>query len=249
MSTTFRTEQTLYIVRHGTAYHNVSNAHDDLTDPKWIDPALNPHGHGQAEITGMALQRDHHPIHFDWVITSPLTRTLETTMGIVKQLEPRVRWIAQDELREAYGIHYSNRRSNLSILEAQWPHVDFQKMTEGDKQWRHDCHESWTHLGERIDWFLCLTSWNQLHPTIEKTNESGPRPGSNVLIVSHSKWMDCLFRKYCPQVLEGRKRIYNCDTYRAQLVCDWRKEMKDSEWKCKKIALEDVALVVAHSRK
>ena len=58
MSTTSRTEQTLYIVRHGTAYHNVSNAHDDLTDPKWIDPALTPHGHGhgQAEITGMALQ-------------------------------------------------------------------------------------------------------------------------------------------------------------------------------------------------
>jgi hypothetical protein len=130
-------------------------------------------------------------------------------------------------------------------------------MTEEDEAWKPDQRETLNDLSQRIDNFLVWLAWNQLHciitkssTNIDKNNEhdisvhQDQLQEQHLLVVTHGVWMECLFRKFCPQILEGGRRVHNCDLYKADLVCSWKKKGKEgSEWVCTKILLNDVRFI------
>jgi broad specificity phosphatase PhoE len=185
----YKTKQTLYIIRHGIAYHNLSikvklkskdgpcddggdatsrgkftykYQHPDKRDPKYTDSKLVlPRAHQQARKAGRRLRKILQNNNIDecsvtnssddsctrtvrsmtgktqpltCVFVSPLTRCLETAYFVMNELmddddnmkrtkndEIKVStnpppWICKEDLREAFGIHYSDKRSCKSSL-------------------------------------------------------------------------------------------------------------------------------------
>eukprot|EP00553_Chaetoceros_curvisetus_P001226 CAMPEP_0204619500 /NCGR_PEP_ID=MMETSP0717-20131115/5859_1 /ASSEMBLY_ACC=CAM_ASM_000666 /TAXON_ID=230516 /ORGANISM="Chaetoceros curvisetus" /LENGTH=174 /DNA_ID=CAMNT_0051633515 /DNA_START=32 /DNA_END=553 /DNA_ORIENTATION=+ len=155
---------------------------------------------------------------------------------IVEVVGYKGKWNAREDLREAYGVHYPDRRSSRSRLVAQWPHVHFNDMTEEDEAWRPDKRESLSEVRHRIDRFLVWLSWNQVH-YVNNGNTSNDVQGP-FLVVSHGVWMESMLGKYCPSLLEGDKRVYNCDIYRATLVGQWGRDSVESKWECAGIHIE-----------
>eukprot|EP00551_Chaetoceros_affinis_P004960 CAMPEP_0203671546 /NCGR_PEP_ID=MMETSP0090-20130426/7297_1 /ASSEMBLY_ACC=CAM_ASM_001088 /TAXON_ID=426623 /ORGANISM="Chaetoceros affinis, Strain CCMP159" /LENGTH=238 /DNA_ID=CAMNT_0050536631 /DNA_START=127 /DNA_END=840 /DNA_ORIENTATION=+ len=228
----YETRQTLYIVRHGVAYHNLpikvkSKAedgtnrytyhHPDKRDPKYIDSKLVlPKAHQQARKAGTRLRKALNESNdgemvaakkkLDCVLVSPLSRCLETAYFIMNELQGNHSslpppWVCKEELREAFGIHYSDKRSCKSTLQETWPHVQFDpNMKEEDEDWKPDERETFMNLHQRIDNFLLWTSWNQLLTMIsekqnasgdnhkQRTNEKRAEKRQNLLVVSHGVW-------------------------------------------------------------
>jgi broad specificity phosphatase PhoE len=117
----------------------------NLEDPNLIDPPLVHHGKQQAIDAGEKLrhfwkrqrkqqQNQQQPSNDDssseeiqLIITSPLTRCIQTSMlaflpgdqyaALPEQVvveEPR--FLCTDRVREAYGVHYPDRRRTRSVL-------------------------------------------------------------------------------------------------------------------------------------
>ncbi len=247
----FKTVQTIYLVRHGAAEHNIPviingvQTHPNLTDPKYTDSKLVNYGQNQAQNAGRMLQ---HALSINGeqiqgVLCSPLTRCLETMGRIVDVVGYRGQWTAREDLREAFGIHYSDRRSQRSQLEEQWRHVNFNDMTEQDEAWRSDKRESLSEVQHRIDRFLVWLSWNQVHHYVKSGDTNNNIQQGPYLIVSHGVWIESMLEKYCPSLLEGNKRVYNCDIYRVTLIGQWGRDSVNSKWECAEIYLETPVLV------
>ncbi len=163
--------QTMYLIRHGVAYHNLpfrSISKDgkankmhlpNKQDPRYTDSKLVlPIAHQQARKAGQILKKalinnndmqnsqggDNEKFHLDGVIVSPLSRCLETAYFVVdeliednehknkqdqlSQIHSSFPWICKEDLREAFGIHYSDKRScksNLQVccVDGYWLHV------------------------------------------------------------------------------------------------------------------------------
>ena len=148
--------QTMYILRHGVAYHNIpfrtvskeGKVHKihppNKRDPRYTDSKLVlPKAHLQARKAGQRLKKalatnnDHREVvkaKLDGVIVSPLSRCLETAYFVVDELlnsgneinqgnptdlfqQSVLPWICKEDLREAFGIHYSDKRSCKSTLQ------------------------------------------------------------------------------------------------------------------------------------
>lgn len=114
--------KTVYLVRHGVALHNVpdpsSGDYHDKYDPRLTDPPLISDGKEQIRNTGHKLRG----VDLDLVVTSPLTRCLQTTQLILegwKSLNsassPAV--VCLENVREAFGKHYPDKRSPKSLLQ------------------------------------------------------------------------------------------------------------------------------------
>ena len=273
----FETKQTIYLLRHGVAYHNIPiHQNMDLRDPKYTDSKLVlPHGHAQARAAGRRLKSDlQSTTMLDCVFVSPLSRCLETAYFVMEEvlesaqkdeghcavtasstsanasanananananISTRIPWIiCKEELREAYGIHYSDKRSSKSYLKQIWPHVHFHpQMTEEDEAWKPDRRETLDALGSRIDNFLRWLSWHhlvQLHDILNISNNNANKTNNannakqHLLVVSHGVWIEYLFHKYKPEILQPngkkdsdeRRRVHNCDLFCVELVCQW----------------------------
>ena len=81
-------------------------------------------------------------------------------------------------------------------------------MTEEDEMWKPDQRETFINLHIRIDNFLLWTSWNQLLQILSEKQQSAKMyknqmKSQHLLVVSHGVWMECLFKKYYPQILQG----------------------------------------------
>lgn len=216
------TKHTLYIIRHGVASHNIPmvdpNGHyirPNLSDTRFFDAPLVAQGKRESHQAGVYLKRILLNTKLDGIICSPLTRCLQTAHEIASEIGFKGTWQVREELREAFGIYQSDRRRTKSELESIWRNVNFD-MTEEDECWRPNRRETLNDIDERIDYFLFWLSKNQKQ--FFGCPEGSP---SNLLIVSHGVWMECLFRKYFPSVLEGGKRVYNCDIYRVDVTGFW----------------------------
>jgi broad specificity phosphatase PhoE len=118
--------QTIIFVRHGVALHNlrVGNIAPDLTNPYFLDPSLVPYGVQQAADAGEKIRRwleqRHGRDRVDLALTSPLTRCFQSTFAILKMsreaTECETKIVCCEDLREAYGLHYPDRRRSKSHL-------------------------------------------------------------------------------------------------------------------------------------
>ena len=147
--------QTIFIMRHGVAYHNipfrtvskegkVHKIHQpNKRDPRYTDSKLVlPKAHLQARKAGQRLKEalvasgdcsEGVRVKLDGVIVSPLSRCLETAYFVVDELlfsengisqgyhhlfqQNALPWICKEDLREAFGVHYSDKRSCKSTLQ------------------------------------------------------------------------------------------------------------------------------------
>lgn len=151
------------------------------------------------------------------VISSPLTRCLQTSMLIcgpgdlytdnnnidvnsnrLQTEEPT--YICSELCREAFGMHYPDKRRQKSILQKYWPIFQFQHdMTEHDDAWRPDRRETINDVRRRASDLLDL---------IASRNET------IIVTVSHGVFIETLLNTYCPEALQhGQLRVYNCDMY------------------------------------
>lgn len=123
-------KQTVVFVRHGVARHNIINPQTgkppDLTDPNLLDPPLVRDGKFQAIIVGERLKAwwiNEQGSDAQLVISSPLTRCLQTAnlaylpgdLYPMGRNEPTI--VCMEGVREAYGMHYPDKRRNKSFLE------------------------------------------------------------------------------------------------------------------------------------
>ena len=121
--------QTIVFIRHGIAKHNIVDEHGrppNPNDPELFDPPMVPEGKRQILETGERLRIWWHTTqageHIELVITSPLTRCLQTTAlaflpGDRYAREfPEPNFACMELVREAYGMSYPDRRRNRDLL-------------------------------------------------------------------------------------------------------------------------------------
>ena len=126
--------------------------------------------------------------------------------------------ICHGDVREAYGIHYSDKHGPISILKTRYPNVYYHQSSlsvDNDAQWQSNVRESRKDVEQRVRRFfhwLVLYLDQQQRTTSADTNNS-------IAIVTHGVWMECALLMYCPEVLNfGTMRVHNCDVYVARLV-------------------------------
>jgi broad specificity phosphatase PhoE len=211
--------QTIMFLRHGVAKHNlldpVTGAPPDLRDPKLWDPPLVSQGMKQALAVRERLADNEALQRVDLVITSPLTRCLQTAHliflppGISEKYEAYyekdpIRILCMEHVREAFGIHYPDKRRDKSLLQKHWPFVQYDpSMTERDELWSDSTRESFDDVIERVSHFL---------------NWVVQREETNICVVSHGVWIEACFQAYFPDMLRGGRRVHNCDFFQGQVI-------------------------------
>ncbi len=118
----------VYFIRHGEATHNVEAR--DIGEDAYFKEC-----HRDAKLTDIGKQQAQNVERpeVDVVITSPLTRTLETTCHIFDVVKTNV--IASDIVRETNNTHLCNNRNKKSILQSDNVFIDFSSLTEDDEWW------------------------------------------------------------------------------------------------------------------
>ena len=133
--------------------------------------------------------------------------------------------ICHGDVREAYGIHYSDRHGPISILKMRYPpnnvvyyhQPSLSVNDDDDTQWQSNVRESRKDVETRVcrffHWLLLyLDQKQQPQTTVADTTNS-------IAIVTHGVWMECALLMYCPEVINfGDVRVHNCDVYEAKLV-------------------------------
>lgn len=115
--------------RHGIAAHNVHDVHGqrpDLHNPRYFDPPLIGRGKMGAIEAGEAIETWWKTTQvgetIELIVCSPLTRCLQTALVAFlpggEYQEPR-RIMAIESVREAYGMHYPDRRRSISLLKVR----------------------------------------------------------------------------------------------------------------------------------
>lgn len=204
--------QTVVFLRHGVAKHNVpdptTGEKPDICSPAFWDPPLLDRGMQEALAVRERL------VHFlrrvDLVITSPLTRCMQTANLVffpganydVPHSPPPM--LCVEQVREAYGIHYPDKRRDKRLLQKHWPTIHFDpSMSDLDEEWSDTSRETLQDVIGRVDQFM---EW------LVQRNEMF------VFVVSHGVWIESCFRKHFPEVLQGGQRVYNCDCFVGEVV-------------------------------
>ena len=222
--------QNVVFLRHGVAQHNVLDRHGqrpNLEDPSLLDPPLITEGKLGAVRAGEAIQAwwNKGGERIELIVTSPLTRCIQTAIlaflpgdqyshestthasatssqDVASRPLPLI--VCKEDIREAFGKHFPDRRREKSVLERHWPAVLFndEDMTEHDVQWSPTSRETWDDIRIRLDRFL---AWLVLLPQ------------NNIVVVSHGVSIEFLLRTYLPELL-GDQRVYNTDAFACQCV-------------------------------
>ena len=117
--------QTVLFMRHGIASHNIRHRgqeSDPHRDPNMADPTLIYDGQIGAIDAGHHIRcwiRDVSRAPFELLITSPLTRCIQTcTLTFLRGTDsnPPTPIICKEDVREAFGIYYPDRREKKSLL-------------------------------------------------------------------------------------------------------------------------------------
>jgi len=169
----------IFLIRHGEGFHNV-NYHIFGRKAYYIerhmDPKLTSKGKDQAlELGETWLDKE----DIELVISSSLTRCLETTSNIFKDMNVPI--IANENIREfPMGLQYSNKRRDKWILQKEFPHISFNDvLSSSDEIWNNERYETLDELNERK------------RKTLEFIKN---RPEKNIALVSHSSFiMNFLF--------------------------------------------------------
>jgi len=115
----------LFCIRHGEGWHNVNFGlfgRKAYYDKEGMDPNLTEKGIKQAKDLGVQWKEKN---DIELIITSPLTRCIETTKNIFGPVT-NIPIISVDFVREyPASLQYSNRRKNRKVLEEKYKDIKF----------------------------------------------------------------------------------------------------------------------------
>lgn len=153
----FRHTKVIHLIRHGQGFHNVAGHKDaaQYLSYDWEDAHLTEYGWQQAEALHTHIANLPERLNVDLVVSSPLTRTLETAIGVfanedwtsksqgktlmseqkgveARQVQRPAKstagcppFIAHELCREHLGRHPCDKRRCTSHYRQQFPAVDF----------------------------------------------------------------------------------------------------------------------------
>ena len=181
----------IFCIRHGESTHNVDYlkyGRSTYLDETKVDTKLTNRGINQAKNLGNTwseINKKHNKI--DLIITSPLSRCLQTTTNIFGKT-PIAPVISFEGCREyPLGAEYCNQRTNLRTLIKKYPHVDFSNIYSNEDILWSETKETEVELEERVNEFK-----QNLKSIIKEKNYK------NVVIVSHSTFL----RKFIYNVVD-----------------------------------------------
>ena len=137
--------------------------------------------------------------HFDLIIVSPLTRTLETAMHVFgpprkpgvpafladkfgKTGLPRPQFLVREECRERWGHYSCDGRRPIHEIVKEFPDCDFSQIEHNEDVFFTKEREPSAHCMERTVHFL------------EWLNK---RPEKCIAVVTHSSFLKHLFSQFC----------------------------------------------------
>jgi broad specificity phosphatase PhoE len=166
----------VFCIRHGKSTHNVDfNERGEIaySDPKHEDANLVPLGIYQATKLSSEWKDKE---NIELVITSPLSRTMDTTVHILKNTNIPV--IVLDEAREyPLGRHLANKRKNKTTLQCKYPEFNFSNICETVEDTGNETFEE---LKERV---------YKTKQFIKNRNEK------NIALVCHSSFLKEFMQK------------------------------------------------------
>lgn len=172
----------IFCIRHGESTHNVDYlkyGRSTYFDKTKMDTKLTNKGINQAKNLGNTwYEANKNPNKIDLIITSPLSRCLQTTTNIFGTT-PMAPVISFEGCREyPLGEEYCNKRTNLKTLIKKYPHVDFSNIYSNEDILWTETKETESELEERVIEFK-----QNLKSIIKEKNYK------NVVIVSHSTFL------------------------------------------------------------
>ncbi|KAK3231121.1 hypothetical protein Dsin_003002 [Dipteronia sinensis] len=149
----------LHLVRHGQGIHNVEGEKGNhvLLSDELFDAHLSPLGRQQVDNLRKQVQSCGLAKKIDLVITSPMSRTLQTALGVfcseghsmtvneengTKSTPNSPPIIAVELCRERMGVHPCDKRGSISEYQSNFPVIDFKLVeSEDDILWKADTRE------------------------------------------------------------------------------------------------------------
>ncbi|KAL3679559.1 hypothetical protein R1sor_022515 [Riccia sorocarpa] len=233
----------IYLIRHGQGFHNLAGDKDlaAYLSPKYLDASLTSHGFDQAAALRDHLKSNGIASSVQLVVVSPLTRTLQTAVGVfggdvilngnstetalmidgVGEYKHKAvssvgapPFVAVEWCREQMGLHPCDQRHPISTYRSLFPAIDFSDVvTDEDTWWNATARESRDELVARCENFV---QW------LLKREET------EIAVVSHSSFLKHLigiFGDDCSSKLHlgPQKYFENCEM-RSIVLVDKRPE-------------------------
>lgn len=120
---------TILLIRHGQSTFNAAYGNDGI-DPMLFDAPLSPIGHEQVAVARLAL----HGTPVEVVLTSPLTRALQTTLGLFGDHPNAPKIVVETLHRERLESSCDQGRSPAD-LQVDFPDVSLDHLPA---TWWHD---------------------------------------------------------------------------------------------------------------
>ncbi|XP_065870682.1 phosphoglycerate mutase-like protein 1 [Euphorbia lathyris] len=209
----------LHLVRHAQGNHNVAgeNNHDALLSPEFFDSHLSSLGLHQANDLRNHVQASGLIERIELVITSPLTRAMQTTVGVfTDETKPDVKCpliLAIELCRERFGLHPCDKRRNISETRSLFPQIDFSLIeSDEDNLWKDDVRENNEEVAARglqfMDWV-------------------DTRPEKEIAVVTHNRFLEHTLNALtndCDPLLKTQicKQFGNCEL-RSMVMVDKRR--------------------------
>jgi broad specificity phosphatase PhoE len=187
----------LHLIRHAQGFHNVEQDYRAMAN---LDARLTPLGIDQCQKLAQRIQQaaTTTPLadlaqNTDLIVTSPLTRCVQTTLGSLRQVsrERGAPIVAHDSIRETVNFNCDRRRS-ISEVRAEFPLVDFAHVaTNHDALWQ----ASVDRLGDDVTWTQHRES-SQLYRVADRGRSFfawlATRPEQHVVVCSHCAFLRCI---------------------------------------------------------
>ncbi len=133
--------KTIHLIRHGQSTWNAHYAAFG-EDPLHFDARLTELGHAQVEARRAELAKE----RYDLIVTSPLTRAIETTLGVfaphLEQTPVFVEPLHRERLESSCDVGRP-----ASVLAGEFPHLAFHHLDE--EWWPNGCTAD--HRGIRFE--------------------------------------------------------------------------------------------------
>lgn len=203
----------VHFIRHGQGHHNVAQEQPGggwnqaaALDPKYTDARLTELGLTQCSTLRMSCEED--LLDADLVVVSPLTRTLETATATLPSLVGRVPWVAYEGVREHFGKHPCDRRSNTSLVAKEFAHVDFSLVSDEVDVMYDGMNGAQEDEDDTIARGYALLRWLR------------DLPHKKIVVVSHGGFLSALFHHVLSVSEEHRVWWENCEKRAVYLSFD-----------------------------
>ena len=174
----------IYFIRHGEGYHNLYNGDNNNYHLEY--PRLTVKGLNQC----FELKKKLNKIDFNFILVSPLRRTLETAVNI---FDINSTYISLESIRE-FISNPCDYRESIKEISKEYNFVNFSSFIEENDLYNEK--ESDKDIYLRIDNF-----YNYLLKTDFET----------IAVVSHGEYLKRFFEKYGDTLnIENKKFMDNC---------------------------------------